>query len=172
MAQALVVASLYFVLVWYFQVISFYVFQLRIADCLIPTSAVLGTPAVLGVTIGCLLANMFAPWGVTGFVIIDMVLGSLANLLASYAAYKVASVKVGGISHAARTQLGCIAATVIITIIVGSYIPLLVEWAFEMPSPIWIGWLGVGTGSLITINGLGYFVTVLLRRSLQPQAAS
>lgn len=158
-ALVAIVGSLYFALVWLFQIISFYVIQIRIADCLIPISAVLGYPAVIGVSVGCLVANTFAPWGSSGLVILDMILGTLTNFLASYAVYRVSR-------NGTRVslQLGCVFATIIVTLIVGTYIPLLVEWAYGVPSPIWLGWLGVGLGSVISINVVGYVVTQTLKR--------
>ena len=56
--------------------ISFFLFQVRVADALIPLSFIFGMPSVLGVTLGNVLANIS---GGLGYV--DIIGGSLANFL-------------------------------------------------------------------------------------------
>jgi uncharacterized membrane protein len=67
--------------------------QLRIADCLIPLSALLGWPVVVGVTIGCLLTNAYYFIGVY-----DVVFGSVANFVAGLLVWKISGSKRGKIT--------------------------------------------------------------------------
>jgi uncharacterized membrane protein len=54
--------------------------------------------------------------------------------------------------------LGCLTATVLITFIVGTYL----AWLTEVE--LWIWWLGVGIGSIISITILGYALVRILQR--------
>jgi len=81
--------------------------QVRISDALVPLSAVLGWPAIIGVTLGCVVANFFSPIG-----LIDYVVGPLSNLVASYIAYKVGRNK----------HLACLLSATVVTMMVAPYI--------------------------------------------------
>jgi uncharacterized membrane protein len=147
-----VFAALYAVLVLVSAGISFQIVQVRIADALIPLSIVFGWPAVLGVTIGCAVANIASPMP---SIITDITLGSLANFVAGVVAWRVGLWKTGrGLSE----LLGCLAATVLITFIVGTYLAVLTEMEF------WVWWLGIGIGSIISITVLGYALVQILKR--------
>jgi uncharacterized membrane protein len=74
----IVTASLYTVLVIVLSPISYGPIQLRFADCLIPLSALFGWPAIIGVTVGCLIGNSYFLIGTE-----DVLLGPLANLIAA-----------------------------------------------------------------------------------------
>jgi uncharacterized membrane protein len=58
--------------------------QVRITDALIPIGyhKRIGKAGVLGVTLGCVIANIISPYGLP-----DLVIGTLANLLASSFSY-------------------------------------------------------------------------------------
>ena len=69
---------------------SFGAVQLRISEAL--TMLAVFTPyAIPGLTLGCLIANIFSPFG-----IIDMVFGTLATLIAAFLSYKVRNIKFKG----------------------------------------------------------------------------
>lgn len=147
-----VFAALYAVLVLVSAGISFQIVQVRIADALIPLSIVFGWPAVLGVTIGCAVANIASPMP---SIITDITLGSLANFIAGVVAWKVGLWKTG---RGVGELLGCLAATVLITFIVGTYLAVLTEME------LWVWWLGIGIGSIISITVLGYALVRILKR--------
>ena len=159
-AVAALVAAMYAALVAALPMISFLLWQVRLADALLMLSTVLGWPAVVGVTLGCLLGNlMAAPWGSALLAAIDAVLGSAANFLASYLAYRVAYRK------GLRSKIlaaGCEIA--VVSIIVGSYLKLLLEWAFGAEVPLWLSITGVVPGSLLAIGVLGTSLAVALER--------
>ncbi|MBO3803233.1 MAG: QueT transporter family protein [Candidatus Brockarchaeota archaeon] len=71
--------------------ISYGPVQARLTDALIPTSynKKVGKAAVIGTALGCIIANVVSPYGLP-----DVVIGTLANLLAS------------GCSYACRKTLG------------------------------------------------------------------
>ncbi len=141
-----VVAGLYAVLVYFLAGISFGLVQVRVADALIPLSIVFGWPVTVGVTIGCTIGNVVSPMP---SVVTDMTFGALANFVASLLAWKIGSRK----DHKRANEfVGCTVATVVVTLIVGTYL----AWLTQMDA--WIWWLGIGAGSMISINILGYML--------------
>lgn len=148
-ALASIIAATYAGLVIAFMPISYQLPQLRIADCLIPMSVVLGWPAILGVTMGCVVANVLSP---LPSIIIDVTFGSLANFLASFVAYRVASRE----SSNVRKFLACLAAALIVTFIVGPYLAPLLGW------PLWLGLALLFSGSFVSTCILGYAVLLAL----------
>ena len=154
LALTAVFAALYAVLVVFLANISFQIAQVRIADALLPLSMVFGWPAVFGVTIGCAVANVASPMP---SVIVDITLGSLANFIASISAWRIGRWKVAGIFS---EFLGVLSATFWITFIVGTYLAVLTEME------LWFWWLGIGTGSIISITILGYMLVQIFKRTV------
>jgi uncharacterized membrane protein len=116
-------------------------FQVRVADALLPLSIIFGPPAALGLGLGCSVANFFGGYG-----IVDIVGGGVANFVACMLAWFI-----GG-DNTTRRFLGCLAETIVVTIIVGGYLWLIFGIQVE------ISLLGVFIGSLISINILGFLL--------------
>ncbi len=135
-------AALYTVGVVVLAPISFMIFQVRVADSLLPLSILFGVPASLGFSIGALVANTFG-----GLGLIDILGGSIANLIACIAAWKIGQKKIRG-----RLFLATIVQNLILTVIVGTYLSYLLGF------PILVGWTGIFLGSAIAINLLGYLL--------------
>jgi len=152
-ALTAVFAALYAVLVLVLSSLSFGLAQVRIADALIPLSVIFGWPAVTGVTLGCLIGNVVSPMP---SIVTDMSLGALANFVASVLAWKIAVQKRDSMIS---DFLGCTIATIVITFIVGTYLAILTE----MELLIW--WLGIFTGSLISINLVGYLILQFMKKA-------
>jgi uncharacterized membrane protein len=89
-------------------------------------------------------------------VVIDVTLGSIANLTASFLAWKVGRLKRR--ESLLNEFLGCSAATIVITFIVGTYLAIITEME------LWVWWLGVGFGSVVSINVLGYTLIQVMKR--------
>ena len=88
---------------------------------------------------GALVANVFGGLGP-----VDIVGGSLANLVAGYVAWRVA------LNRGRSSVLVAVGLQVlIVTLIVGTYLSYL----FAMP--LEIGWFGVMVGSIVAIGLLG-----------------
>ncbi|MEM3921661.1 MAG: QueT transporter family protein [Nitrososphaerota archaeon] len=160
-AEMSVIAAIYFVMTFALAPISFLPFQVRLSDALIMLSAILGLPAVYGVFLGCLFANLF-PLGYPPNPI-DVVLGSLANLMASYAVYRICYGKLNKL----RVILSSLASSLIITLIVGSYLPALILPSFSWWDVVWIGYLGVLPGELIAQSLTGSTIVLALARMLK-----
>ena len=88
---AAVVAALYVVLCMALQPLSYGAVQVRVAEalCLLP---VFGAEYIAGVVLGCFLANLL------GSTIVDVILGTLATLLACVVTYKLRNVRIGGLA--------------------------------------------------------------------------
>ncbi|MFQ6134689.1 MAG: QueT transporter family protein [Nitrososphaerales archaeon] len=144
-------AALYAVTVILLAPISFELFQVRIADTLLPLSIIFGLPAVIGVTLGTIVGNSASPLGA-----IDIIGGTAANFIASFAAWKIGSKNFRG------SWITAIAAeNLVVTVIVGTYLSYLIG------IPLELGLVGVFIGSLIAMNLFGYILlkTVKLRLS-------
>ena len=77
-ALTAILASVYAIGTLVLAPVSFLAFQVRLTDALIPLAFYLKRPAVAGVTIGCLIANLFSPFG-----FIDILVGPLVNFLSA-----------------------------------------------------------------------------------------
>ncbi|MEM1586783.1 MAG: QueT transporter family protein [Candidatus Bathyarchaeia archaeon] len=146
-------AALYAVSVIVLAPISFYVWQVRVADALLPLSMIFGMPCALGLSLGCIIGNIYG-----GLGSIDIIGGSIANFLACLAAYQVGRRK----NSIFMRFLGSLAETIIITVIVGGYLSYL----FNIP--LGLSMLGILVGSLIAINLMGFALEEIIRRVYAP----
>ena len=147
LARCAVVAALYVVLCMALQPLSYGAVQVRVAEalCLLP---VFGAEYIAGVVLGCFLANLL------GSTIVDVILGTLATLLACVVTYKLRNVRIGGLA------------------IPASLPPIAV--LFPEPgssAPLWLACvsngISVGIGELISCTVLG----VLLVKIIESNAA-
>lgn len=148
LALSAVFAALYAAGVIFLAPLSFGVYQVRIADALLPLSMIFGMPVAVGSSLGCLVANVYG-----GLGIVDIVGGTIANFVACALAWYIGR---GGF---VRRFLGAFVETVVITAVVGGYLALL----FEVP--VEIGLLGIFIGSLVAINILGFALLEVFYRS-------
>ena len=150
LALTTIFAALYAVLVVSLAGISFQLVQVRIADALIPLSIVFGWPAVIGVTVGCVISNVASP---LPSVLVDATLGAAANFFSSLVAWRIGIWK-----RPFSSFLGCLIAALLVTFAVGTYLAVITEME------LWVWWLGMGVGSLISICGIGYPLVEVLQR--------
>jgi uncharacterized membrane protein len=143
-ALAALIAALYGAYVFYFSVTSFQIVQVRVVDALLPLSILFGPPAIAGVTLGVFIGNLLgSPFGP-----VDVVGGTIANLVAATLAWLVGRRKFGG------SWLTAIALEIAsVTIIVGSY---LVALTSSPGVPLWVGWIEFMFSEVIAIGVLGY----------------
>jgi len=132
-------AAVYAVGVVFLAPISFQLFQVRVADALLPLSMIFGWPVILGLSIGAFVANFFGGLGP-----VDVVGGSVANFVATFIAWKISENR-----GRAWAILGVASEILVVTLIVGSYLSYLFGMPLEM------GWLGLLLGSVIAIGLLG-----------------
>jgi uncharacterized membrane protein len=139
-------AAVYAVGVVFLAPISFQLFQVRVADALLPLAIIFGWPAIVGLTIGALVANFFG-----GLGLVDIVGGAAANFIATLVAWRVARRK--GMTS---VVLGVGLEIIVVTLIVGSYLSYL------FGIPLAVGWLGVLLGSIVAIGILGLILFAAL----------
>lgn len=91
LVRCAVIAAVYVVLCLALAPFSYGAVQVRIAEalCLLP---VFGAEYIVGVTLGCFLANLL------GSTVIDVVFGTLATLLACLVTYKLRDLRVKGLA--------------------------------------------------------------------------
>ena len=91
LVRCAVIAAVYVVLCLALAPFSYGAVQVRIAEalCLLP---VFGAEYIVGVTMGCFLANLL------GSTVIDVVFGTLATLLACLVTYKLRDLRVKGLA--------------------------------------------------------------------------
>ena len=91
LVRCAVIAAVYVVVCLVLAPFSYGAVQVRVAEalCLLP---VFGAEYIVGVTLGCFLANLI------GSTVIDVVFGTLATLSASLVTYKLRNVRIKGLA--------------------------------------------------------------------------
>ena len=151
LALIAVFAAVYAVGVIFLAPISFSVYQVRLADALLPLSMIFGVPSALGFSLGCIVSNIYG-----GLGIVDVVGGATANLVACVAAWYIGG---KGQGRGFQRFIGSIAETGIVALIVGGYLSLV----FDVP--LEVGFLGVLIGSIIAVNIIGFPIEEVIRQS-------
>ena len=147
-ALTAVFAALYALGVVFLAPISFQVFQVRVADALLPLAIIFGWPAILGLSLGAFVANVFGGLGP-----VDMIGGALANFLATLIAWNIVVRK-----GRRWVPVGVCAEILVVTLVVGTYLSYLLE------IPLALSWLGILFGSLVAIGILGSVILYTLSR--------
>jgi uncharacterized membrane protein len=146
-------AAFYAVLVVVLAPISFGPVQLRVADVLIPLSALLGWPVVIGVTLGCFLCNAYFWLGP-----LDVIFGPIANLIAASVIVQLRR----------KRLLACFAGALPIGIIVGGgylWIYFPPPDIFGLVLPAWLAMMvSITLSSFIAITLIGYLILVAVSR--------
>lgn len=91
LVRCAVIAAVYVVVCLVLATFSYGAVQVRVAEalCLLP---VFGAEYIVGVTLGCFLANLL------GSTVVDVVFGTLATLLACLVTYKLRDIRVKGLA--------------------------------------------------------------------------
>jgi len=154
LALAALFGALYAALVIGFAPISNLPIQVRVADALMPLTILFGWPAILGLGIGTVVGNSAAD-SLTGFpsasIGLDIVGGSLVNLLAGFLAWKIGQRSWRIRNWNASWFIATLVETALISVVVGGYLSVV----FSIPLGLSI--LGILVGEIIAIN-IGGFV--------------
>lgn len=131
-----IIAALYAALTLGFQAISYGPVQFRVSEAmtLLP---ILFPEAIPGLTVGCLISNLFNPMGTTVY---DVVFGTLATLMAAVLTRRIK----GSIWLRALPPVACNA------VIIG----LVITYAYGVDL-LWMNMLTVGLGQAVVCYGLG-----------------
>ena len=143
MTQAAMIAAIYVVLCVVFQPISYGPIQTRIAEAL--TVLPFCTPAAVpGLFVGCLIANLLG-----GGILLDVIAGSVATLIAAFATYALRN---------KSRYLASVPPVVANALI----IPWVLKYGYGEPLSIPFMMLTVGVGEVLGCGILGYIVLKLL----------
>lgn len=143
LVQAAVIAAVYAVLTLAFAPIGFGagMVQVRISEAM--TILPFFTPAAIpGLFIGCVIANLFSPIGP-----LDVVVGSLASLLAAYLTYRMP-----------KRILAPLPPVVVNALAIGALIHYVLGF------PLVLSMAAVAAGQLIACYGLGYPLLLFLNK--------
>ena len=141
MVQAALIGAIYATITIAFAPISYGQLQVRISEAL--TILPFFTPAAIpGLFIGCIVANIYGGQGM-----IDIVLGSMATLIAAFLSHRMP-----------RKWMVPIPPIVVNAIVVG----FILNYLYQVPLPVAMGW--VGLGQLIACYLLGYPLMLVLEK--------
>lgn len=110
--------------------------QIRLSESLTPLPLLLGLPSVAGLTLGCIIANMFSPVGLP-----DMIFGPMLTLLAALLSWKFSF---------RRKTIACIYPVLINSVGVSAYI------ASFYNVPYVLSLLSIAFGEFVAAVLIGY----------------
>mgnify|MGYP001364409595 FL=1 len=143
-------AALYAIGVVFLAPFSFLPIQVRVADALLPLAIIFGMPAIIGLSLGTVVANIF---GGLGFI--DIIGGTVANFIAAYVAWKLCR------RNKVPFIVGIACQVVIVSMIVGVYISYL----FELP--LIVGITDIFIGTFLAVGVLGSVLVVIIKNRIQ-----
>ena len=143
-------AALYAIGVVFLAPFSFLPIQVRVADALLPLAIIFGMPAIIGLSLGTVVANIF---GGLGFI--DIIGGTVANFIAAYVAWKLCR------RNKVPFIVGIACQVVIVSMIVGVYISYL----FELP--LIVGITDIFIGTFLAVGILGSLLVVIIKNRIQ-----
>jgi len=162
LALAALFAALYAALVIGLAPISNLPIQVRVADSLMPLAILFGWPAILGLGIGTVVGNSAAD-SITGFpsasIGLDIVGGSLVNLLAGFLAWKIGQRSWRIWNRNASWFIATVIETALISLVVGGYL----SFVFSIPLDLSI--LGILAGEVVAINIGGFTLLSIIGTS-------
>jgi len=146
------IAAIYFVLSYALQPISYGQFQIRISEVL-TILPYFFPEAILGLTVGCILTNLFSPFG-----FIDVVFGSTCTLIASYLTFYIHRFK--------KPYLGIIPPILINALGVGLYISILTNEPKVFNLYRYLAFVfSIGVGEAISVGiGGSLLITYFIKR--------
>ena len=149
LCQGAIIAALYVVLTFVARLLGLDsgVIQLRFSEalCLLP---ILFPPAIVGVTLGCFLANLLS-----GAVILDVIFGPIATLIGALGTYLLRR-------HKYLATLPPILSNAII-------IPFVLAYGYGASDSIPFMMLTVGLGEFISIFLLGLALIPILKKRIK-----
>lgn len=151
LVRCAVIAAVYVVVCLVLTPFSYGAVQVRVAEalCLLP---VFGAEYIVGVTLGCFLANLI------GSTVIDVVFGTLATLMACLVTYKLRNVRIKGLAIPASLP-----PVVFNMIIVGAF-EITVFFSDGAPTAALAAFnaVTVGIGEIISCTVLGVALVKLI----------
>lgn len=155
-AMSSLLAASYAIVTIFAPIPQYQAVQLRFADCLEVVAFFLGWAAVIGLSLGCLVANLFSPYG-----LLDMMIGTFSTFLCT-----LIVMRIGKKSHEGNFRRNLLLAMVVSSGVMGVIIGYLL-WIYGVP--FWFGVTTVTVGELVAKVLIGYPIGLALPK-LMPQA--
>lgn len=155
-AKASIIAAIYASLVIVLAPVSFYAVQVRVADALLvlPILEFFGFSSVIGLTIGCVIANIFSPFG-----LIDIVFGSVTNFITGLIAWFIGRLY----------RKVCLKILIVTTLLQSIVVSIIIGYGLLhllFNEPVFISITGVFIGSVISICILGSAIILFINKRL------
>jgi len=150
-AMSSMLAAVYAVVTIFAPIPQYEAIQLRFADCLEVLTFFLGWSGVIGLTLGCLVANVFSPYG-----LLDMVLGTFSTFAST-----IIVMYIGKNSNVENLKKNLLLAMGVSSAIIGVIIGYLLS---IYGVPFWFGAVTVTIGELVVKVVIGYPVGLALPR--------
>lgn len=131
--------------------LTFSFIQVRVSDALLPLTMIFGIPSAIGLCLGTVVANSYYMLGP-----LDIVLGSMANLIAGILSAKYSR---------GNPVLAAFYPVAVVTLIVGSYLQL-----FFVDVPAWLVYGGIFLGELVACVILGLPLIKAVQKALGRKA--
>jgi uncharacterized membrane protein len=120
--------------------------QVRISEALTPLPYILGFPAVIGLTLGCTIANWFSPVGLP-----DLIFGPILTLIGAFLSWRLSFKK---------KIIACIYPLLVNAFGTSAYISVYYN------VPYWVSVATVAVGEIIATVVVGYPLLVAIERAL------
>jgi len=146
-------AAMYVALVMALPWLSFGPVQVRVAEAL-TILPVLTPVAIVGVGLGCFIANLASPYGA-----IDTIVGTLASVIAGVITYRLRHIRFWGLPI-----LSALSPVVVNAVIIGAMLSIMYTGGFNLIVFATYA-LSVGTGQMIACVALGLPLLKALERT-------
>ena len=147
LALMTLIASTYSLLTVILGSLSYSWLQIRVSESLTPFPFIFGFPAVVGLTLGCVIANLFSPIGMP-----DMIFGPLLTLFAAFLSWKI---------NFGKKFVACIYPVVVNALGVSAYVSIF----FNVP--YWLSFSTIFIGEFIAAVLIGYPLTRAIEKTLK-----
>jgi uncharacterized membrane protein len=158
-ATAAMIAALYVILTFLLFKFASGTIQFRLSECL--TVLPILTPAAIpGLTIGCLLFNLFNPESLGP---VDIVFGSLATLMAAVST-RWLSEKLKRIKGPGKDLIALLPPVIINSMIVGTYLTFLLTGTFQV-TIVLMNIAYIALSEAVVVYMIGFPILLLLRKA-------
>jgi uncharacterized membrane protein len=158
-ATAAMIAALYVILTFLLFKFASGIIQFRLSECL-AVLPILTPAAIPGLTIGCLLFNLFNPESLGP---VDIVFGSLATLMAAISTRWI-SEKLKRISGAGKDLIALLPPVIFNALIVGTYLTFLLTGSIQV-TIVLVNIAYIALSEAFVVYMIGFPLLVLLRKS-------
>ncbi|TET52943.1 MAG: QueT transporter family protein [Actinobacteria bacterium] len=150
LTRAGLIAALYAALVYLFNFVSFFAFQVRVAEAL-TVLAYLEPAAVIGLYAGVIIANLASPFG-----LIDIVFGSFLTLIAAIMTYYIGYLFRKNTNFGTYRFAGSLIGLLPPVLVNAFGVAFIIKLVSKSSVPYWPTVISVAIGQFIAVFILGY----------------